>query len=245
MQGKFGTAVDSGCHSFDTPSHPALNPSRPPPEGIPELRPVFSRAIRALACATSLFLAVFATLQSSSATANGSATATVNQLLATIGKLRTTTDPGERHRLVTSMDASLAIQKLSQQALGAQWSKLDSRERTHFVALVTQLLEKIAYPNAAGFFSSFQVKVLGEEAEGGQHIVRTLATRPDGGAVAIDYILEPTDGRWLIVDVILDRQSLVASMTSQIQATLKANSYRGLVGQMQERLAQNGVRPSP
>ena len=245
MQGKFGTAVDSGCHSFDTPSQAALNPSRPPPEGIPELTPVFSRAFRTLACATSLFLAVFATLQSSATTVNGSATATVNQLLATIGKLRTTTDPGERDKLVTSIDSSLAIQKLSQQALGAKWSTLDSKERTHFVALVTQLLEKIAYPNAARFFSSFHIKVLGEDAEDGRHIVRTLVTRLDGGAVAIDYILEPTDGRWLVVDVILDRQSLAASMTSQIQATLKASSYRGLVDQMQERLAQKGAGPSP
>jgi ABC-type transporter MlaC component len=198
-----------------------------------------------LACAISLFLVVFATLRSSEATVNGSATSTVNQLLATIGKLRTTTDPEEREKLVTSIDGSLAIQRLSQQALGAQWSKLDSRERTHFVALVTQLLEKIAYPNAARFFSSFQVKVLGEDAEGGRRTVRTLVTRTDGGAVAIDYILEPTDGRWVIVDVILDHQSLVASMTSQIQATLKASSYRGLVDQMQARLAQKGERPSP
>ena len=196
-----------------------------------------------MACATLLFLAVFVTSQSSVASVNGSATATVNQLLATIGKLRTTTDPGEWDKLVTSIDASLAIQKLSQQALGAQWSKLAPRERTHFVALVTQLLEKIAYPNAARFFSSFQVKVLGEDAEGGRHFVRTLVTRPEGGAVAIDYILEPTDGRWLIVDVILDRQSLVTSMTSQIQATLKASSYRGLVGQMEQRLAQKGTGP--
>lgn len=209
------------------------------------MRPVFYRAIRALACATSLFLVVFATLRSSAATVNGSATSTVNQLLSTIGKLRTITDPDEREKLITSIDASLAIQKLSQQALGAQWSNLDSKERTHFVALVTQLLEKIAYPNAARFFSGFQVKVLGEDAEGGRHTVRTLVTRPEGGAVAIDYILEPTDGRWVIVDVILDHQSLVASMTSQIQATLKANSYRGLVGQMQARLAQDGAHPSP
>jgi ABC-type transporter MlaC component len=188
---------------------------------------------------------VFGTLPSSAATLNGSATATVNQLLATIGKLRTTTDPAERNKLITSIDASLAIQRLSQQALGAQWSKLDSTERAHFVTLVTQLLEKIAYPNAARFFSSFQVKVLGEDAEGGGHIVRTLVTRPDGGAVAINYILERTNGRWVIVDVILDRQSLVASMTSQIQATLKASSYPGLVAQMEARLAQNGARPSP
>jgi len=245
MQGKFGTAANCGCPSFDTPSRAALNPSRPPSEGIPELKPLFSRTIRALACVTSLFLVVFATLVSSAATANGSAAATVNRLLATIGKLRTTTDPRERDKLVTSIDASLAIQKLSQQALGAQWSKLDSRERTHFVALVTQLLEKIAYPNAARFFSSFQIKVLGEDAEGSRHIVRTLVTRPEGGAVSIDYILEPTDDRWLIVDVILDRQSLVASMTSQIQATLKASSYRALVDQMKARLAQNGTGPSP
>jgi len=210
------------------------------------LRPIFSRAIRALTSATSLFLVVFATtLQSSAATPNGSATATVKQLLATIGKLRTTTDPGERDKLVSSLDQSLAIQKLSQQALGAQWSKLDSHERTHFVGLVTQLLEKIAYPNAARFFSSFQVKVLGEDAEDGRHTVRTLVTRPDGGAVAIDYILEETDGRWTIVDVILDRQSLAASMTSQIQATLKASSYRGLVDQLKARLAQNGTGASP
>jgi ABC-type transporter MlaC component len=198
-----------------------------------------------LACATSLFLVVFATLRPSAATVNSSATSTVNQLLATIGKLRTTTDPNEREKLVTSIDASLAIQKLSQQALGAQWSKLDSRERAHFVALVTQLLEKIAYPSAAQFFASFQEKVLGEDAQGGRHTVRTLVTRPDGGAVAIDYILEPTDDRWVIVDVILDHQSLAASMTSQIQATLKASSYRGLIDQMQARLGQKGERPSP
>jgi phospholipid transport system substrate-binding protein len=209
------------------------------------LKPVFSRVIRALACAASLSLVVFATLQSSAATVSGSATATVNQLLATIGKLRTTTDPGERDKLVASIDASLAIQKLSQQALGAQWGKLDSKERMHFVTLVTQLLEKIAYPNAARFFSGFQVKVLGEDVEGSRHIVRTLVSRPDGGSMAIDYILEPTDGRWVILDVILDRQSLIASTTSQIQATLKASSYRDLVGQMQARLAQNGARPSP
>ena len=123
------------------------------------MRPVFSRAIRALARAISLFLVVFATLRVSAATVNGSATATVRQLLATIGKLRTTTDSAERGKLIASIDASLAIQELSQQALGAQWSKLDSKEQKHFVTLVTQLLEKIAYPNAARFFSGFQVTI--------------------------------------------------------------------------------------
>jgi len=188
-------------------------------------------------------LVLFA-VQSPAATGQGPATAAVNHLLATIGKLRTTSDPGQRDKLIAAIDASLAIPKLSEQALGAQWSKLDSKERTQFVTLVTQLLERVAYPNAARFFSGIEVKVAGEDVQGQRHIVKTIVTRPGAGAVAIDYILEPTQGGWVIVDVILDRQSLVASMTSQIQATLKAGSYPDLVRQMQTRLAQSATPAS-
>ena len=106
------------------------------------MKPAFSRTIRALACATSLFLVAFSTWLSSAATINGSATATINQLLATIGKLRTTTDPGERDKLVSSIDASLATQKLSQRALGAQWSKLDS----HRSILAEEPIEPVQRP---------------------------------------------------------------------------------------------------
>lgn len=197
-----------------------------------------SRFTRALACLLVSFTLVLAAIEVSAGAAAGPATATVNQLLASIGKLRTTADPGQRDKLIASIDQSLAIRKLSEKALGAQWSKLDSAEQAHFVALVKQLLEKIAYPNASQFFAGFTVNVLGEEAQSPHHIVRTTVKRSEGGAISIDYVLEKIEGRWVVVDVILDRQSLADSMTSQVQATLKSGSYQDLVAQLQARVAQ-------
>ena len=202
------------------------------------MRPLFSKFARALACALVLFAVILAAIEVSAGTAQGPATATVNQLLASIGKLRTTTVSVQRDNLIASIDGTLAIQKLSRQALGAQWSKLDPAERTRFVDLVKQLLEKIAYANASQFFSGFAVNVGAEEVQGSRRIVKTTVNRPEGGAISIDYVLEQADGRWVIVDVILDRQSLADSMSSQIQATLKSSSYKDLVAQLEARLAQ-------
>jgi len=202
------------------------------------LRRLFSKFTGVLACAIGTFTLVVASLYAAPGPPEGSATATVNQLLASIGKLRTTTNKVQRDKLIASIDASLAIQKLSEQALGAQWSKLDGPQQTYFVTLVKQLLEKIAYPNAAQFFSDFTVNDVDEEVQGTRHIVRTRVNRSESGAVSIDYVLEPEGGRWIVVDVILDRQSLAASITSQFQATLKSSSYKDLLAQMQARLAQ-------
>ncbi len=200
---------------------------------------------RAIARATVVFAFIFATFGAFADTADGPATGTVRQLLASIGKLRTTTDSDQRGKLVASIDNSLAIDSLSRQALGAQWSKLDAAERARFVSLVKKLLEAIAYPNAAQFFSGFTVNFLGEETRNPDHIVKTTVSRPEGGAVSIDYVLQKMDGRWVVVDVILDRQSLAATTTSQIQATLRSGSYPDLVRQLEERLAQANKPAEP
>jgi ABC-type transporter MlaC component len=202
------------------------------------LRLEFSRITRGSVVAIALFGFILAAIRVSAGVGDGSATATVRQLLASIGKLRTTTDPAQRNKLNSSINSSLAIDKLSQQALGDQWGKLSPVQRGRFVALVRELLEKIAYPNASQFFSTFTVNFVGEVAKGPERVVKTTVKRSEGGAVSIDYVLDKIDGRWKVVDVILDRQSLAASMASQMQATLKSGSYEDLVAQMKARLAK-------
>jgi ABC-type transporter MlaC component len=201
------------------------------------LRSVFSRFVGATICAIGAFVLILGSVNASSAVSEGPATTTVKQLLASIGKLRTTTNETQRDKLIASIDSSLAIEKLSERALGAQWSKLDAKERAHFIALVRQLLEKIAYPNASEFFNGLSVDIAGEENQGDRHVVKTTVNRPNSGAVSIDYVMERVGNRWIVTDVILDRQSLGDSMASQFQATLKSSSYNDLVAQMQARLA--------
>jgi phospholipid transport system substrate-binding protein len=167
-------------------------------------------------------------------------TDTVRQVVDSLRKLRTTTDSAARANKVASIDAALAIEPLCRQALGAQWSKLSSAEQKHFVSVILSLLHKIAYPKAAEFFSGLTIEYHGERPHADGRIVDTAVKRREGGEVSIDYVLEKTRGGWKIRDILLDRQSLAASVAGQIQGVLKQGSYADLVRQMEARLKQNG-----
>jgi ABC-type transporter MlaC component len=164
----------------------------------------------------------------------------VRRLIDSIRKLRTTTDSAQRTALVTSLDKSLALRELCAQAVGAQWSKLSGAERDRFVSLVTRLLEKIAYPRAAEFFSGLEVQFVGADLRGPRDTVRTAVKQPKGGQVSIDYVLARFGSQWRITDVILDRQSLAATVAAQIQAVLNKGSYNDLMSQLEARLKQAG-----
>lgn len=169
-----------------------------------------------------------------------SARATVEQMLDGIRKLRTTTDQTARSRIIASINDSLSLRSLAQQALGAQWSKLDAAQRSGFIALLTQLLEKLAYPRASEFFRGIEIKLGNEASKGSRRIVPSTVKREDGAEVAINYVMERQEGRWRAVDIILDGQSLADTVTVQIQSVMKKAGYAGLVAQMQDQLKQNG-----
>lgn len=206
------------------------------------LRPAIS--LRVVVHALLIF-AIVATLAiaprtSIAADTTGPAQAVVKNMLASIDKLRTADDSATRANLIAQINDSLAIDSLSQTALGAEWSKLDRAEREHFRQLIGRLLEKLAYPKAAEFFGGLDIQYGQEIARGNQHVVVTTVKRPEGGAVSIDYVLAKSGGRWRVVDIDLDGQSLAQTVTGQVQAVLKQGSYKELVAQMETRLKQPG-----
>jgi phospholipid transport system substrate-binding protein len=163
-------------------------------------------------------------------------TTVVRQLIACIRNLRTTEDPASRNKLIFLINRSLALDSLSQQALGAEWGKLDSAERDQFLHLIRELLEKLAYPKASEFFADLDVQYGQEQAKGARRVVPTTVKRSEGGAVSITYVLQRTHGQWQVADINLDGQSLAQSVTGQIQAVLRQGSYQSLIAQMKARL---------
>ena len=166
----------------------------------------------------------------------GPAEAAVRQMIDSIRKLHTTDDPASRNKLIFLINRSLALESLSQQALGAEWGKLKSAERDQFLQLIRELLEKLAYPKASEFFADLDVQYGQEQAQGARQIVPTTVKRSEGGAVSITYVLQRTHGQWQVVDINLDGQSLAQSVTGQIQAVLRQGSYQSLIAQMKARL---------
>lgn len=172
-----------------------------------------------------------------SATENpGPAETVVRQMIDSIRKLRTTDDRASRTKLISSINDSLALDSLSRQALGANWSKLDSAQRDQFLHLISELLEKLAYPKASEFFADLNVQFEPEQPQGARRIVPTTVKRSEGGAVSITYVLQRTHGQWQVIDINLDGQSLADSVTGQIQAVLRQGSYQSLIAQMKARL---------
>jgi phospholipid transport system substrate-binding protein len=197
-----------------------------------------SKAARiAILVVVGIWLITILPLSAASATENPRpAEAVVRQMIDSIRKLRTTEDRAMRIKLISSIDDSLALDSLSQQALGAEWGKLDGAQRDQFVNLIRELLEKLAYPRASEFFADLDVQFGHEQAQGARRIVPTTVKRSEGGAVSITYVLQRTHGQWQVVDINLDGQSLAQSVTGQIQAVLRQGSYQGLIDQMKARL---------
>jgi phospholipid transport system substrate-binding protein len=177
-------------------------------------------------------------------------TAVVQHLVDSIKKFSSATDADEREALSDSANRTLAIRSLARRALGNKWNQLSSADRDRFVSLLTRLLENVAYRRAAEFFSGNEVHYSGEDAEGGSRVVHTSVSNPEGGEIAIDYVLRREAGRWRIADVNLDGESLAGNVADQVQQVLKRGSYEELLSKMEARLKQADAgspeaRPNP
>jgi phospholipid transport system substrate-binding protein len=162
----------------------------------------------------------------------------VRHLIESIRHLEVVRDPAARSRTTESINQSLALGGVAEQALGPQWSNMSDEQRMQFVAMLSQVLERMAYPQASQFYSTLTTEYRGEEVTQNGTVVKTIVARPEGGAVSIDYLVISSDGRQKIADVNLDGQSLAQSISAQIQTALKNGSYELLMQQMQARLAQ-------
>jgi ABC-type transporter MlaC component len=191
----------------------------------------------ALVCTLSA-LALIAPFSARAAGSPGPGEMVVRRTIESLRKLRTVADGTERKAIIRSLDDTLALDTLARDALAAEWGRLGTAERRHFIALLRQPLEKLAYPRAAEFFSDIEVAYKGEDIRGGMRVVKSIVTRKEGGAIAINYVLAAERASLHIADIELDGQSLKHQVASQMQAVLRQGSYRSLVAQMEARLKQ-------
>ncbi len=134
------------------------------------------------------------------------------------------------------------IRLLSQLALDRHWKGINEGQRSHFVNLMTSLLETKA------IFSKEQSKTRGEN-----YVVRylgdtyannkssattkTLVTVPKKNiTVEIEYKLKKEGGDWKAYDIIVDGASLVQNYKFQFNNIIIKHGYTELVSRMTEKL---------
>lgn len=136
------------------------------------------------------------------------------------------------------VEETLALPDLTKRVLGPQWEKLSPGEQKNFRQLLVDLLQKIAYPKSAEFFTDLQVNYGSEKVNGSEAVVETQMHHPQEGQVTVEYHLKQKDAHWVITDILLDDVSLITSVRSQMQQVINKESYQGLVKRMREKLAE-------
>jgi phospholipid transport system substrate-binding protein len=144
---------------------------------------------------------------------------------------------GELGRQINQM---VDLNGISKYALQKHWSVLDDQQRKAFVELFTELLAKVAYPNAGKFLSELEVSVRKEKKRNQKVMVYTSVIHKEEGRIDIDFKLaspESTDSTWIVLDVYLDGVSLVRNLRTQCLKIIRDNSYEELLNRMKTKIA--------
>ena len=140
--------------------------------------------------------------------------------------------------LTTILNGLLDYDALSEAALADHWESHSEEERTAFVTLLRQLVER-SYRSNLERTLNFEVEYTGAAPRGGQVVVQSMArSRSNRRAppISIDYTMSKTGRNWRVVDITTDGQSLVQGYRAQFHRIIERDGWDGLMRRMQDRL---------
>jgi phospholipid transport system substrate-binding protein len=156
-------------------------------------------------------------------------------------KLLKEPDPTKvRSSIKELVNGFLDYQELSTRALGEHWEKLKPEQRTEFVGVLRDLIER-NYVRQLRSNVDYDVVYKTEDVKGKEATVQTAVKAKRKGReveIPIDYKLSERGGKWVVFDVITEEVSLVRNYRSQFQKIIEKDGYEGLIAKMKKRLAE-------
>jgi phospholipid transport system substrate-binding protein len=172
--------------------------------------------------------------------AGGSAEELVKQTVIQI--LHTVEDPtlagraherARRGKIRSLVSQIFDFEEMAKRSLATHWSGRSPQERTHFVALFTDLLER-TYMDRIESYNGEPIVYLGESGDAEQTEVRSKLITKGREEIPITYRLIQKNGAWKVYDLVIEGVSLVNNYRTQFNKIINQSSYSDLVRRMQE-----------
>lgn len=125
--------------------------------------------------------------------------------------------------------------EMSKRSMGQYWKERTPDERTQFVGLFTDLLER-AYIDRVEGYTGEQILYLEETADGNYSEVRTKIVTKRNQEIPIAYRLQKADSKWEVYDIVVEGVSLVNNYRTQFSKIIRTSSYQDLVKKMQAKV---------
>ena len=145
----------------------------------------------------------------------------------------------KRHRIEDLAYANIDFDIMSHLVLARNWGRLSAAQQAEFVRLFKEHLA-LTYGRSIESYNNEKVEVVGERDEGrGDWSVKTKILRGGGSAdVLVDYRLRQENDAWRIIDVVIERVSLVANFRSQFQEIVNSGGPAKLLDVLREKNAK-------
>ena len=138
----------------------------------------------------------------------------------------------ERRRAVRKIaDEIFDFNEIARRALARQWQPLTDAQRSEFVGLFADLLER-SYISKIELYGGEKIVYGSEKVDGDQATVGTKIVTKNGTDVPIDYRMLKKGDRWMVYDVNIEGVSLVSNYRTQFNKIIQTSSYNDLVQKM-------------
>lgn len=146
--------------------------------------------------------------------------------------------------LTRTLGDLLDYQELSRRSLASHWGERSEAERTEFVSILQQLVER-SYRENLQRTVSYDVRYQNAEARGDDVLVQTEARDRNNRRappVSIDYLVQQRGGAWKVVDLTVDGGlSMVDNYRRQFERILRREGWSGLMDRMRSRLSEGNA----
>lgn len=133
----------------------------------------------------------------------------------------------------TIISPSFDYPVLTRSVLGKQWRKTNEEQRVKLAELFQKLLEK-TYASALAKFSDESIEHEPGVQKNGKGTV-TVVVLSDGKKINIEYLLTEKDGVWNIMDVRIEKVSLLANYRRQFASVIRKGGVDELVALLESK----------
>ena len=124
--------------------------------------------------------------------------------------------------------------EIARRSLGRYWQPLSEAQRSEFVGLFGDLLER-SYFSKIELYGGEKIIYIGERVDGDLATVSTKIITKNGTEVPVDYRLFRRGENWMVYDVNIEGISLVSDYRTQFNKIIQTNGYNTLVDRMKSK----------
>ena len=196
------------------------------------------RLFWSLACAGLLIL---------SAVQGGWAATAQEQLKGAIDRVVTTLDSPALKGEGKAAERRTAVRKIANEifdfgeiarrSLGRYWQPLSETQRSEFVGLFSDLLER-SYISKIELYGGEKIVYIGERVDGDLATVSTKIITKNATEIPVDYRLFRRGDNWKVYDVNIEGISLVSNYRTQFNKIIQTSGYSTLVDRMKTKQSE-------